>query len=147
MAHSTKPPRVYDPRLIKSGGRNKSQEWIGDHDNAKIPQEVKRRVAQRACGQCQYCRVKIRYGGEIDHVVPLEDYVKSHPDDTGHRETNLQLLCKSCHLLKTGKEATTRAKYRRLQKNLGPVRREQTEWSKKYQKMKEWKRQQEEAGE
>ena len=82
-------------------------EWIGKTDDSPIPPRVKLRVADRQGGHCKECET--RTGLDADHIVALADGGE-------HRESNLQMLCKYHHKLKTAKEALERAKVRRVRK-------------------------------
>jgi 5-methylcytosine-specific restriction endonuclease McrA len=117
----------------------KVEEWIGASDDSKIPARVKQRVAARSNLCCKNCGVRVTFGGEIDHVTRLKDWLPTETAPHGNRESNLRLLCRSCHATKSGDEATAGAKVERIKKRLGPLKREQTEWSKRYHAMKKWK--------
>lgn len=47
-------------------------------------------------GQCVYCRADIRESFQVDHIMPVSKGGSNDP-------SNLQLLCKSCNLLKRDK--------------------------------------------
>ena len=82
-------------------------EWVAKHDDAKIPGEVRLRIWNRAKGHCQIC-TRLILAGEVKHF----DHIKPLADGGGHREGNLQIACVACHKIKTGEEATERAKVR-----------------------------------
>jgi 5-methylcytosine-specific restriction protein A len=65
-------------------------EWVGSSDDAKIPDRVRVRIKSRANDCCEICGNRVRYGGEVDHVVALVN-------GGTHSEGNLQFLCKNCH--------------------------------------------------
>lgn len=59
---------------------------------------IRRRILLRDEYTCQRCgRVDLGPGLEVDHIVPLCD---GGPED----DSNRQLLCHSCHSLKSKKE-------------------------------------------
>lgn len=88
-------------------------EWVGKHDDAAIPGDVKLRIWNRAKGHCQICTRKI-LAGEVkhfDHKTPLADGGR-------HAEKNLQIACVACHAEKTAGEATERAKVKAVAKSV-----------------------------
>lgn len=90
-------------------------EWIGLHDDQRIPDRVRVRVFQNAEGECSKCGHKFMTGEywQIDHAKPLEFGGE-------HRENNLRLLCLTCHDKKTAGEAGIRAKSNRIRaKHIG----------------------------
>lgn len=88
-------------------------EWIGKHDDAAIPDEVKLRIWNRAKGHCEICTRKILAGEpkHFDHITPLANGGR-------HAEKNLQIACISCHGKKTAVEATERAKVKAVAKSV-----------------------------
>lgn len=86
-------------------------EWIGKTDDTAIPPRVVDRVAERAGGDCQYCRRPVRppLRAECDHIIPLILGGR-------HRESNLQLLCHECHGAKTKRDVKIKAKVARVRK-------------------------------
>ncbi len=73
------------------------EEWKGRTDDAAIPPRVQVRIFGRCNGRCQDCTRKCGVGGEpfqIDHTVALVNGGQ-------HRESNLRLLCTTCHKDKT----------------------------------------------
>ena len=60
----------------------------------------------RSCAHCNATRGKTYAWLHVDHITPLAD---GGPND----ESNLQLLCPTCHKAKTAAEATARAQRRR----------------------------------
>lgn len=58
-----------------------------------IPEGLRRQVAERAVGRCEYCRLhqdNAFYTHEIDHI-----YAEKHGGETG--EANLCLACADCN--------------------------------------------------
>jgi 5-methylcytosine-specific restriction endonuclease McrA len=127
----------------------KVEEWVGASDDSKIPARVKQRVAARSNLCCKNCGVRVTFGGEIDHVIALANWIWSPEVPHGNRETNLRLLCRSCHATKSRDDVSEKSKIAQIKKRMGPLRREQSEWSKRYHAMKKWikRREQEKAGE
>jgi 5-methylcytosine-specific restriction endonuclease McrA len=80
-------------------------EWSGSTDDAAIPARVRLRIWQRGKGRCELCTRKIMTaeGWEIDHRLALVL-------GGGHRESNLQVICKWCHRSKTRGEQAQKAK-------------------------------------
>jgi 5-methylcytosine-specific restriction endonuclease McrA len=73
---------------------------------------TERRVAEvfaKCGGRCQCCQRKLMAGEdyEIDHVIALS---KGGTDD----DSNLQVLCEGCHLIKTGGDISDAAKSKRV---------------------------------
>ena len=90
-------------------------EWRGRTDDAMPTTAVRIRILAATGGRCACCGRKIVAGKPwaLDHIKPLADGGEN-------REGNLQPLCDLCHGAKTAKEATERAKGRRVQaKHLG----------------------------
>ena len=56
---------------------------------------VRRRVLKRASWRCRECG---RYANEVDHIQPLQKGGEPWAD------SNLQCLCKPCHIAKTRAE-------------------------------------------
>lgn len=91
------------------------KEWIGKHDDAAIPDGVKRRIVNRQEGCCALSGKPFGPGNkpEFDHKVPL--WLGGE-----HRESNLHAICAEEHKAKTKAEATVRAKVNKVQdKHLG----------------------------
>ena len=83
----------------------KLPEWIGKTDDAALPARVQLRILERDQETCQGpCHRRLRPGDlfHFDHKTPLKD-------GGLHAESNIQVMCKGCHLLKTGFEARARA--------------------------------------
>lgn len=97
------------PRLQAAGSRvatlapvrpntvERKRGWAGVKD--------RNRIRERDCGLCQECLRNHRtsVGTAVDHIVPLW---KGGSDD----DTNKELLCNSCHDVKTAREAAERAR-------------------------------------
>jgi 5-methylcytosine-specific restriction protein A len=81
------------------------------NDDAQIPPKVKLRVKSRANDCCQICGVRVRYGGQIDHVCALIAGGEN-------RENNLRFLCRTCHAGKTRSDVSEKAKTARTQASL-----------------------------
>lgn len=91
------------------------EEWIGRTDNTPIPARVKERIARRAEDKCQHCKRTVgpHLAAQFDHVTPLILGGQN-------RETNLQLLCRSCHSAKTALDVKLKAKVSRVrQRHIG----------------------------
>ncbi|WP_444668324.1 HNH endonuclease [Cereibacter changlensis] len=86
-----------------------TSEWIGKHDDQKIPLRVQRRVVDRFEGKCAKTGHLFVPGDviEIDHIIALANGGE-------HRETNLQPLCGSAHKEKTREDVRTKAKIARV---------------------------------
>ena len=71
-------------------------EWVGDHDNQRIPLRVRLRIFERGQGRCAKCtRILVPGKWAADHIVALANGGQ-------HRETNMQALCDfPCHSDKT----------------------------------------------
>lgn len=71
-------------------------EWKGKSDDEAIPPRVKVRTFERFKGKCADCTLVIcgKLLPAYDHIVPLVA-------GGSNRESNLQLLCVPCHLVKT----------------------------------------------
>jgi 5-methylcytosine-specific restriction endonuclease McrA len=87
--------------------RERHKLWIGRNDRAMPPENVQLRILERYKACCAGCQRKLMMGErwELDHVIALQD-------GGVNAEGNLQPLCKPCHGVKTGAEATIRAKVR-----------------------------------
>jgi 5-methylcytosine-specific restriction enzyme A len=99
-------------------------EWIGHSDDSPIPPRVKLRVWNRCIGRCSECTRKILPGMEyeFDHIVALINGGRN-------TEKNLALLCKLCHLRKSGNDVALKATvYRKRTKHLG-IKRKRSSFS------------------
>ena len=100
------------------------EEWIGAHDDEKVPNRVRLRVWDRCGGVCSGpCKRKIRGNWELDHIVALVNGGE-------HRESNFQILCVECHVEKTGDDVAEKSKVYRLRaKHLGlDLRKNKRRW-------------------
>ena len=91
------------------------EEWVGATNDAEIPKRVKLRVWERCGGVCGLTGKKLRPGDgyDFDHIVALEDGGR-------HAESNLHVVWRPAHRLKTSAENTDRAIRRRKKaKHLG----------------------------
>ncbi len=67
-----------------------------DEMTSYIPAELRRLVAERAAGRCEYCRIKDSdtfYGCQIDHII-----AEKHDGETV--ESNLAFTCTYCNRFK-----------------------------------------------
>jgi len=91
-------------------------EWIAPHDDAPIPPRVQLRVYARDNGRCKSCTRKCGVGGEpfqCDHIIALVNGGQ-------HRESNLQVLCTTCHTDKTKADVAEKSRvYKRRKSNAG----------------------------
>jgi 5-methylcytosine-specific restriction endonuclease McrA len=118
-------------------GRTKNlKEWVGRNDDTAIPDYIRDRVKSRAQDCCQACRMRVRFGGQVDHIIALANWNPTPEKPHGNRQSNLQLLCRSCHTAKTRKDVAEKSESYRKRKKLGPLKREQSNWSKRYQEAK-----------
>ena len=93
----------------------KLPEWIGANDDSAIPPRVKVRVFDKAGGCCAICTRTI-----IGSLRPAYDHIVGLVNGGGNRESNLQLLCVSCHAGKTKADVAEKAiVYRKRAKHLG----------------------------
>lgn len=84
-------------------------EWIGKTHDAKVPVPVRQRIFKRFKGLCHIC------GGPIAGKEWDADHIKALDDNGEHRESNLAPAHKPCHLGKTAKENSARAKAKRVE--------------------------------
>jgi 5-methylcytosine-specific restriction endonuclease McrA len=118
-------------------GRTKNlKEWVGRNDDTAIPDYIRERITSRASDCCQACGLRVRYGGQIDHVIALANWNPTPEAPHGNRQSNLQLLCGPCHTAKTRKDVAEKAETFRKRKRLGPLQAKQSAWSKRYQEAK-----------
>lgn len=90
-------------------------EWIAKHPDQSVPPRVRLRVFERCGGRCHISGRKIGPADkwDLEHIVPLADGGE-------HREGNIAPALIDEHKKKTSREATQRAKERRVrQKHLG----------------------------
>jgi 5-methylcytosine-specific restriction endonuclease McrA len=91
-------------------------EWRGKTDDSAIPRAVKRRILIRQGNVCAISERRFSASNkpDFDHIVPL------WLAPGGHRESNIQAICKTFHKQKTREEAPIRAKTDRIHdKELG----------------------------
>lgn len=94
-------------------------EWIGPHDDARIPPRVRLRVLDRQDGRCAECARKLGVAGERIEI----DHVRALVNGGEHRESNLQALCAPCHGAKTRADVAEKAATnRKRSKALGLTR-------------------------
>jgi 5-methylcytosine-specific restriction enzyme A len=62
--------------------------------------KTRKRIMQRDCGLCQECKRngRVAVGGQCDHIKPK---AKGGTDD----DSNLEMLCESCHTAKTARDS------------------------------------------
>lgn len=95
-----------------------TEEWIGATDDTQVPPRVHVRLFIACGGACAICGVKITpaIGSETDHITALINGGEN-------RESNLQIVCKPCHKLKTKQDVAIKAKSARIRaKHLGVKR-------------------------
>lgn len=93
-------------------------EWIGKNDDSPIPDRVKMRVLARCNERCRSCTRRCGVGGEppeFDHIVALINGGK-------HAESNLQLLCSTCHASKTKLDVAEKSRVYKRRKSNGGIR-------------------------
>lgn len=94
-------------------------EWIAKHDDQAIPPRVRLRIWMRSFGHCINCTRAMRAGEapQFDHIIALVNGGQ-------HRESNLQLLCFTCHAVKTKTDVAEKsAVYTKRLKHTGIKRR------------------------
>jgi len=73
-----------------------------------IPQQSRYEVLKRQRWKCNYCNVRLKYGGNseregqvahIDHIHPFSEWQTYKGFDI-NEESNLQALCQNCNLTK-----------------------------------------------
>ena len=90
-------------------------EWIGKHDDERVPDRVRLRIYERCEGRCHISGRKIQAGEawELDHIVALANGGQ-------HRESNLAPALKDKHREKTKEDVAVKSKtYRMRAKHLG----------------------------
>jgi 5-methylcytosine-specific restriction protein A len=104
-------------------------EWNEPNHDKPIPPRVKLRVAALANYCCEICGARVRFGGEIDHRIALINGGE-------HKESNLQFLCAADHAAKTKTDLAIKSRAAKTQRAVGPLKREQSAWSKRYHEAK-----------
>lgn len=87
-------------------------EWVGRHDDQKVPDRVRLRIFDREGGICHLTGEKIdpvRDAWDLDHKIALIL-------GGGHRETNLFPAKREPHRRKTAVEVAVKAKIARTRK-------------------------------
>lgn len=87
-------------------------EWVGKHDDAKVPDRVRLRIFDREGGICHLTGEKIdpvRDAWDLDHKIALILGGE-------HRETNLFPTKREAHRRKTAVEVAVKAKIARTRK-------------------------------
>lgn len=90
-------------------------EWIANSDDAAIPPRVKLRIWTRCEGRCALSGRKLRPGDayDFDHIIALAAGGE-------HRETNIQLVSREAHKIKTADDVKVKSKIARVRaKHLG----------------------------
>lgn len=91
-------------------------EWQGATPNAHIPLRVQVRLLLASGGRCASCTRRVGIGAEphaFDHVTALVN-------GGSHAESNLQVLCTTCHAIKTRADVAEKSTVaRKRQKHLG----------------------------
>lgn len=93
------------------------EEWIGKHDDAKVPPRVRLRVFERYGGRCYLSGRKIMPGDkwELEHVQAL-------CNGGEHRESNLAPALAAPHKVKTARDVAEKAKVDRIRKRHAGIR-------------------------
>jgi hypothetical protein len=100
--------------LIRIENRRAVEEWVADHPDQEIPKRVKLRIFDRCGGKCGITGKKLR-PGEFDY-----DHIKRLRDGGEHRETNIHVVWRPAHRVKTGAENSDGAKADKIRaKHLG----------------------------
>lgn len=73
-----------------------------------LSKKVREHVARQSNWRCSKCKLFIRYYYQVDHI---------RPQWAGGSDqlSNLQLLCGTCHDIKSRRETTQRARVRQLE--------------------------------
>jgi 5-methylcytosine-specific restriction protein A len=99
------------------------KEWVGKNDDSAIPDTIRRRVKMLAKDLCKHCGNRIRFGGEVDHVIALANWNPTEEKPHGNRESNLQYLCKNCHKPKTARDVAEKSRTAKANIKLGSLKR------------------------
>lgn len=86
-------------------------EWVGRAADTPIPARVKLRIVERQNGFCSGCVGAFgpKRKPQFDHVIALTN-------GGANRESNIQALCGSCHILKTPFDVAEKATVARIKK-------------------------------
>lgn len=88
-------------RLYRAENRERVREWRYKRSNGKVmprlPWGTIPRLGTAQRWKCAICRVGIKGGYHIDHIMPIAKGGK-------HEPRNLQLLCQSCNVRKAAKD-------------------------------------------
>ena len=93
----------YKPRSKQVKQKQHSNSWSGDKRSSKFYSSVawqkkRKYIIQRDKGLCQHCLQQgiTTIGNEVDHIISTFTNWELRLTDS-----NLQLLCKRCHIKKT----------------------------------------------
>ncbi len=93
----------------------KVPEWIGKTVDIAIPPRVRLRVLERDNNSCAVCHTPIHGGVRWE-----TDHIKAIINGGQNRESNLQTLCKVCHIIKSKGDVAMKAYTAQLKsKHLG----------------------------
>jgi 5-methylcytosine-specific restriction enzyme A len=101
------------------------KEWVAKHDDQMPGQNVRLRIAARQSDKCPVCTRALASmaNNACDHIAPLAD-------GGVNAESNLQILCRDCHGMKTGMENSRRAVERGLKvKHLSIAPKKRSAWA------------------
>ncbi|SDG35602.1 hypothetical protein [Pelagibacterium luteolum] len=96
-----------------------TEEWVGKHDDSKIPDRVKDRIMERENRTCYLSGRKFMPGDPIDwdHRIALINWAG---EGHGNRESNIYPVLRAPHKEKTKQDVKIKAKSARTrQKHLG----------------------------
>jgi 5-methylcytosine-specific restriction protein A len=79
-------------------------EWVGAHDDAAIPSQVKLRIWERCKGCCGLSGRKIVPGDRYEF-----DHIKALCNGGAHRETNIQVVLADKHKEKTATDVSEKS--------------------------------------
>lgn len=89
------------------------KECVKEYKMIFWPRYTKKQVYRRDKGKCVKCSEQTKKWWHMDHIIPL---IESNGNLDFWRLPNLQTLCKKCHIEKTSKENSERAKNKRENK-------------------------------
>jgi 5-methylcytosine-specific restriction endonuclease McrA len=91
-------------RVYRAKNPHKVREWKHRRDNGKVLPRLPYGTIPRLGGaqrwRCAICRVSIRAGYHLDHIMPIAR-------GGLHEPRNLQLLCATCNVRKNAKDPIT----------------------------------------